>query len=52
MRFLPRFYLPLRLKNEITRLTTVKALIVVTQSPLRINLDPILNTDFMPVLAG
>ncbi len=41
-----------RLKNEITRLTTVKALTRVAQSPLGISLDPILNTDFLPVLAG
>ena len=40
-----------RLKNEITRLTAVKALILVASSPLRIDLRCIL-TDSLPVLAS
>ena len=40
-----------RLKNEITRLTAVKALIRIASSELKIDLKPILN-DSMPILAG
>ncbi|KAG7173279.1 Cullin-associated NEDD8-dissociated protein 1-like, partial [Homarus americanus] len=40
-----------RLRNEITRLTTVKALTKVAASPLRIDLRPILG-DALPVLAS
>lgn len=40
-----------RLRNEITRLTTVKALTKVAASPLRIDLRPILS-DALPVLAS
>jgi len=40
-----------RLKNEITRLTAVKALILAASSPLRIDLRCIL-TDSLPVLAS
>ncbi|KAF2360885.1 TATA-binding protein interacting (TIP20) [Trinorchestia longiramus] len=40
-----------RLKNEITRLTTVKALTTIASSPLRIDLRPIL-ADALPVLSG
>ncbi|XP_018011148.1 cullin-associated NEDD8-dissociated protein 1 [Hyalella azteca] len=40
-----------RLKNEITRLTTVKALTTIASSPLRIDLRPIL-AEALPVLAG
>uniref|UniRef100_A0A0A9YSQ6 Cullin-associated NEDD8-dissociated protein 1 n=2 Tax=Lygus hesperus TaxID=30085 RepID=A0A0A9YSQ6_LYGHE len=40
-----------RLKNEITRLTTVKALTKVAASPLRIDLRPILN-DGVPLLGS
>ncbi|KAK3870076.1 hypothetical protein Pcinc_024658 [Petrolisthes cinctipes] len=40
-----------RLRNEITRLTTVKALTKVAASPLRIDLRPIL-ADALPVLAS
>ncbi|XP_050436438.1 cullin-associated NEDD8-dissociated protein 1 [Adelges cooleyi] len=40
-----------RLRNEITRLTTVKALIKVAGSPLKINLSPILN-DGVEILAS
>ncbi|CAL4060788.1 unnamed protein product, partial [Meganyctiphanes norvegica] len=40
-----------RLRNEITRLTTVKALTKVAASPLRIDLRPIL-TDALPVLSS
>lgn len=40
-----------RLRNEITRLTTVKALTAVAASPLRIDLRPVL-ADALPVLAG
>ncbi|XP_035214585.1 cullin-associated NEDD8-dissociated protein 1-like [Stegodyphus dumicola] len=40
-----------RLRNEITRLTTVKALTKVAGSPLRINLKPIL-AESMPILAS
>lgn len=40
-----------RLKNEITRLTTVKALTKVAGSPLKINLRPILE-ESMPILAS
>ena len=40
-----------RLKNEITRLTAVKALIRIASSELKIDLKPILN-ESMPILAG
>ncbi|KAG0714350.1 Cullin-associated NEDD8-dissociated protein 1 [Chionoecetes opilio] len=40
-----------RLRNEITRLTTVKALTKVAASPLRIDLRPILS-EALPVLAS
>ncbi|XP_055935598.1 cullin-associated NEDD8-dissociated protein 1-like [Argiope bruennichi] len=40
-----------RLRNEITRLTTVKALTKVAGSPLKINLRPILG-EAMPILAS
>ncbi|XP_065605527.1 cullin-associated NEDD8-dissociated protein 1-like [Cyrtonyx montezumae] len=40
-----------RLKNEITRLTTVKALTLVASSPLKIDLRPILREGF-PILAS
>jgi len=40
-----------RLKNEITRLTAVKALIAIASSPLRIDLRTIL-TDCLPVLSS
>ncbi|NWW94664.1 CAND1 protein, partial [Rhynochetos jubatus] len=40
-----------RLKNEITRLTTVKALTLIASSPLRIDLRPILGEGF-PILAS
>ena len=40
-----------RLKNEITRLTAVKALIRIASSELKIDLKPILN-EAMPILAG
>ena len=40
-----------RLKNEITRLTAVKALISIASSPLRIDLRCILS-DTMPVLTS
>ncbi|KAK1207866.1 CAND1 protein, partial [Pygoscelis papua] len=40
-----------RLKNEITRLTTVKALTLIASSPLKINLRPILGEGF-PILAS
>ncbi|KAL4716046.1 hypothetical protein ACJJTC_002811 [Scirpophaga incertulas] len=40
-----------RLRNEITRLTTVKALTKVASSPLRIDLRPIL-TDAVPILGS
>uniref|UniRef100_A0A670I7J7 Cullin associated and neddylation dissociated 2 (putative) n=1 Tax=Podarcis muralis TaxID=64176 RepID=A0A670I7J7_PODMU len=40
-----------RLKNEITRLTTVKALTLIASSPLRIDLRPILAEGF-PILAS
>ena len=40
-----------RLKNEITRLTAVKALILVASSPLRIDLKCILH-DRLPVLSS
>uniref|UniRef100_A0A914VPW0 TATA-binding protein interacting (TIP20) domain-containing protein n=1 Tax=Plectus sambesii TaxID=2011161 RepID=A0A914VPW0_9BILA len=39
-----------RLRNEMTRLTTVKALTTVVNSPLKINLSPILS-DVLPLLA-
>uniref|UniRef100_A0A673HBX6 Cullin-associated NEDD8-dissociated protein 1-like n=1 Tax=Sinocyclocheilus rhinocerous TaxID=307959 RepID=A0A673HBX6_9TELE len=40
-----------RLKNEITRLTTVKALTLIAGSPLKINLRPILG-EAVPILAS
>uniref|UniRef100_A0A4X2LA96 Cullin associated and neddylation dissociated 2 (putative) n=1 Tax=Vombatus ursinus TaxID=29139 RepID=A0A4X2LA96_VOMUR len=40
-----------RLKNEITRLPTVKALILVAGSPLRVDLQPIID-DALPILAS
>ena len=40
-----------RLKNEITRLTAVKALIMIAGSPLRIDLSLLLN-EAMPLMAG
>ena len=40
-----------RLKNEITRLTAVKALISIAKSDLKIELKPIL-AESMPILAG
>ncbi|KAM6301080.1 cullin-associated NEDD8-dissociated protein 1-like [Aegotheles albertisi] len=40
-----------RLKNEITRLTTVKALTLIASSPLKIDLRPILAEGF-PILAS
>ena len=40
-----------RLKNEITRLTAVKALISIAKSELKIELKPIL-AESMPILAG
>ncbi|CAK1601877.1 unnamed protein product [Parnassius mnemosyne] len=40
-----------RLRNEITRLTTVKALTKVASSPLRIDLRPILS-DVVPILGS
>ncbi|NWX88014.1 CAND1 protein, partial [Nothoprocta pentlandii] len=40
-----------RLKNEITRLTTVKALTLIASSPLKIDLRPILGESF-PILAS
>ncbi|KAF1564594.1 Cullin-associated NEDD8-dissociated protein 1, partial [Eudyptes schlegeli] len=40
-----------RLKNEITRLTTVKVLTLIASSPLKINLRPILGEGF-PILAS
>jgi len=40
-----------RLKNEITRLTTVRALIMVAESPLRIDLSLLLN-DSIPLLSS
>jgi cullin-associated NEDD8-dissociated protein 1 len=41
-----------RLRNEITRLTAVRALTRVAQSPLRVDLAPVLCTDPIAVLAG
>ena len=40
-----------RLRNEITRLTAVKALIRIASSELKINLRPIL-AESLPILAG
>ncbi|XP_054136757.1 cullin-associated NEDD8-dissociated protein 1-like isoform X1 [Melozone crissalis] len=40
-----------RLKNEITRLTTVKALTLIASSPLKIDLRPILG-EGLPILAS
>ncbi|XP_046881587.1 cullin-associated NEDD8-dissociated protein 2 isoform X1 [Hypomesus transpacificus] len=40
-----------RLKNEITRLTAVKALMLVASSPLKVDLRPILG-EAMPILAS
>ncbi|KFP29377.1 Cullin-associated NEDD8-dissociated protein 1 [Colius striatus] len=40
-----------RLKNEITRLTTVKALTLIASSPLKIDLRPLLGEGF-PILAS
>lgn len=40
-----------RLKNEITRLTSIKAFIMIASSPFRINFAPYLNTA-IPILAG
>lgn len=40
-----------RLKNEITRLTAVKAVTMIAGSPLKINLSPIL-ADCVPILAS
>ncbi|NWQ60243.1 CAND1 protein, partial [Neopipo cinnamomea] len=40
-----------RLKNEITRLTTVKALTLIASSPLKIDLRPILE-EGLPILAS
>ena len=40
-----------RLKNEITRLTAVKAVTMIAASPLKINLNPILS-ECVPILAS
>lgn len=40
-----------RLRNEVTRLSSVKALTMIAASPLRINLSPILN-DVIPALGS
>jgi cullin-associated NEDD8-dissociated protein 1 len=40
-----------RLRNEITRLTTVKALTKIASSPLHINISPLLP-EALPILAG
>ena len=40
-----------RLRNEVTRLSSVKALTMIAASPLRINLSPILN-DAIPALGS
>ncbi|XP_067665996.1 cullin-associated NEDD8-dissociated protein 1-like [Haliotis asinina] len=40
-----------RLKNEITRLTTVRALTMIASSPLKIDIRPILN-EGVPILAS
>jgi cullin-associated NEDD8-dissociated protein 1 len=40
-----------RLRNEITRLTTVKALTKISSSPLRIDVRPLLP-EALPILAG
>jgi cullin-associated NEDD8-dissociated protein 1 len=47
----PLYFASFRLKNEITRLTAVKALIRIASSELKINLRPIL-ADSLPILAG
>jgi len=41
-----------RLLNEITRLTTVRAFTSIAQSPLRLDLSPVLKGDTLLVLAG
>lgn len=41
-----------RLKNEITRLTAVKSITRIANSPLRIDLAPLIAGDTLQVLAG